>query len=112
MVGDGELARRNENAGFACVHCGARIEPVSNGSYRNHCPHCLWSLHVDATRPGDRASRCRSAMRPVGVLKRKKGWQVVHECTGCGKRQPNILALDTTQDDMDALLALMAELAG
>ena len=102
------MAKTNENTGFVCLHCGAHVLPVTNGSYRNHCPYCLWSLHVDDVRPGDRQSPCRSLMRPVQVRKTKKGYQVLHVCTGCGKRQPNKVALDTVQDDFDALLALMA----
>lgn len=93
------------------MHCGARVEPVTNGSFRNHCPFCLWSLHVDGARPGDRSSGCRAPMRPVGIVQRRKGFQIVHECTGCGKRHPNRVALDTVQDDLDALLALMVSRA-
>ena len=36
---------------FTCVHCGAEVLPMGKSS-RNHCPFCLWSLHVDIL-PGD-----------------------------------------------------------
>ncbi|WP_420871372.1 RNHCP domain-containing protein [Lysinibacillus xylanilyticus] len=42
------------------------VEPLTNGSFRNHCPKCLFSKHVD-TVPGDRASTCKGLMRPIGV---------------------------------------------
>ena len=33
---------------FRCAHCGKEIHPEGAGSqHRNHCPHCLYSLHVD-----------------------------------------------------------------
>jgi len=83
------------------------VQPVTNGSYRNHCPFCLWSLHVDDVRPGDRASGCRAPMQPVGIRRSRKGFQVVHRCTGCGRQQANRAALDTVQDDFESLLALM-----
>ena len=43
---------KNDN-GFICAHCGKEVEPLGYTS-RNHCPFCLWSLHVDIN-PGDRA---------------------------------------------------------
>ena len=37
--------------GFFCAHCGKWVPPLGYSS-RNHCPFCLWSLHVDIN-PGD-----------------------------------------------------------
>ena len=54
-------SRRAENTGFACVHCTLPVPANTDGHYRNHCPYCLWSLHVDDL-PGDRASECRAPM--------------------------------------------------
>ena len=80
---------------FICDHCGASVTPLLHGSYRNHCPHCLWSKHVDDEGPGDRASVCRGMMRPTGLDQTgKKGWMVIHVCEKCGKRIPNKLAED------------------
>lgn len=43
------------------------------------------------------------------MQKRKnKDLQILHICTGCGKVQPNKVALNTVQDDFDALMAFMA----
>lgn len=79
---------------FVCERCGEFVHPLSNGSYRNHCPSCLWSKHVDI-KPGDRAASCHGLMQPVALDYRgNKGWMVIHECTRCGRRQPNRLALD------------------
>jgi DNA-directed RNA polymerase subunit RPC12/RpoP len=101
------IGRKGENTGFACAHCGADVKPLSNGSYRNHCPHCLWSRHVDET-PGDRASACRGPMPPVGVEYRApKGFVLVHRCERCRALRRNRAA----PDDVDALVTLAAQLA-
>ena len=102
------MARADENAGFTCARCGARVLPLTNGSYRNHCPFCLWSVHVDEARPGDRLSGCRGLMRPVELVRKRNGFQIVHRCTRCGKVQPNKVATATVQaDDFDVILDVM-----
>lgn len=47
---------RNES--FACQNCGMGVTIHPTGSARNHCPACLYSLHVDDVIPGDRLSAC------------------------------------------------------
>lgn len=85
---------RGTNEGFTCAHCGAAVAPLVNGSIRNHCPVCLWSLHVDVF-PGDRSADCHGPMRPVRVESSgRKGWIVVHRCTVCGEERRNRSALD------------------
>ena len=97
------MSRKTENTGFVCDHCGADVKPLTNGSYRNHCPCCLHSLHVDSM-PGDRNSDCKGLMKPVGVqYHSKKGWQIVHRCQKCGIEKVN----RTAPDDMDALLNMI-----
>lgn len=101
------MGRSEENAGFSCAHCRAHVEPLTNGSYRNHCPYCLWSRHVD-TQPGDRASRCRGMMEPVAVRATKKGLQLVHRCVRCGEVRVNRVAQQTIQpDDIDRIVEFM-----
>ncbi|ADV67694.1 RNHCP domain-containing protein [Deinococcus maricopensis] len=98
------------NNAFTCAQCGATVQPLRNGSVRNHCPACLHSLHVDV-HPGDRACDCHGVMRPVGVDQHpKKGWMIVHECTRCGFLGRNKAALDDPDqpDDYDALVRLSA----
>jgi len=102
------LGRAEENTGFRCVACGADVVPLTNGSYRNHCPFCLVSLHVD-DEPGDRASHCTGSMDAVAIVRTKKGWQLIHRCRRCGKQRTNRSAVDTDQpDDIDAIIRLMA----
>lgn len=97
-------ARRPETEGFRCRHCKAMVGPtLGGGRHRNHCPICLHSRHVDESRPGDRASRCRALMAPIGVFVRRSGEQVlVHRCLGCGIERWNRIAAD------DHPLVLMA----
>lgn len=92
---------------FTCSHCGAAIEPLGSGSYRNHCPHCLWSKHVDHEGPGDRASLCQGLMAPVGIdHDAKKGWMILHRCVKCGKEIPNKTAPDDDQTVFSSITAM------
>ncbi len=102
------MSHKSENAAFRCENCGREIVPVTNGSYRNHCPFCLCSKHVDCM-PGDRLSDCGGIMDAVGVLyKPGKGWQLIHQCRKCGARSRNIVAESTIQeDDQERIRALM-----
>ncbi len=78
------MSRKEENTSFTCIHCGQQIKSLKNGSYRNHCPYCLYSLHLDI-KIGDRANDCKGVMKPIGVKShKKKGLQIIHECTVCG----------------------------
>ena len=78
---------KNDN-GFICVHCGKTVEPLGYTS-RNHCPFCLWSLHVDIN-PGDRPNDCGGGMEPVRVEPDpKKGYVIIHRCTKCGELHRN-----------------------
>ena len=73
---------KNES-GFVCAHCGKTVEPLGFTS-RNHCPFCLWSLHLDEN-PGDRASDCGGLMEPVSAEPDpKRGFVITHRCTKCG----------------------------
>ena len=100
------MSRSAENTGFVCAQCGAAVQPLTNGSYRNHCPHCLWSVHVDEV-PGDRASPCRGLMEPVGLTRSKKHMQIVHRCLRCGASRANRIAQATVQPDcIEALVRL------
>jgi len=99
------MARNLENTGFICEHCGEEILPVTNGRYRNHCPFCLYSVHLDIL-PGDRKSGCKGLMKPVHLTyKSKKGWQVVHQCLTCGMQQACRVAVDTVQPDSQKAIA-------
>lgn len=60
------LSRLTENTAFQCGNCGANVAPLTNGSFRNHCPFCLFSKHLD-NHPGDRLSNCKGLMRPISL---------------------------------------------
>lgn len=103
------MSRRTENVGFVCAHCGKDVLPLTNGSYRNHCPFCLYSKHVDLE-PGDRQSDCGGLMRPIGVRhKGGKGLQLIHRCLSCGFERANRVSQETAQpDDIEVLMVLLA----
>lgn len=103
------MSRSSENVSFTCSNCGVHVSKLNNGSYRNHCPACLHSLHVDDA-PGDRASECGGLMRPESVDHHSaKGFMLVHRCASCGKVQRNKVATDCHQpDDMALITKMMA----
>lgn len=83
------------NDAFKCKICDRLVTPENAGSnHRNHCPNCLYSLHVD-DEPGDRASDCGGFMEPISVWVRKNGeWAIIHRCRRCGKLGSNRIAAD------------------
>jgi DNA-directed RNA polymerase subunit RPC12/RpoP len=95
------------NTAFTCVHCHAEVPPLDNGSYRNHCPYCLYSLHVDIN-PGDRANECKGVLEPASVdYNSKKGWVILHRCQRCGEVRRNKAALDdSVSDDYELIVVL------
>jgi len=92
-------------AAFKCEQCGRTVSGSEFGSeHRNHCPWCLWSLHVDL-RPGDRRSGCRGPMEPIAVwVKGGREWAIVHRCRRCGMIRSNRIA----GDDNELVLMSMA----
>lgn len=99
------VGRKEENSGFECLVCGQHVAPIAHGTIRDHCPHCLHSVHVDVT-PGDRACDCLGILRPVGTDYRgSKGFILVYRCERCGESRRNRVAPD---DDMQALMRIQA----
>ena len=94
----------NKPSFLKCRHCGREFSLDAPGTrHRNHCPWCLWSLHLDNT-PGDREADCRGSMEPAAIALRDDGeWMLVHQCRSCGTVHMNRIAGD---DDERALLAL------
>ena len=70
---------------FTCRHCGAAVK---GDGYTNHCPHCLWSRHVDVN-PGDRAADCGGMMRPVALEQKAGRFTILHRCEACGHERKN-----------------------
>lgn len=101
------MSRTSENTSFTCLYCDLKVVPLTNGSYRNHCPRCLYSLHLDIA-PGDRASTCKGMMEPIAIkYNSNKGLQLVHRCMVCSVVRANRIASDTVQpDDFEALMRL------
>lgn len=84
--------KKNDN-GFECINCNKKVYPLGYSS-RNHCPHCLYSLHVDIM-PGDRQNNCKGLLRPVGIeISGKKGYVIVHKCEKCNATLKNKSAKD------------------
>lgn len=95
--------RTHPSQPFTCKNCGRPVGTGVGSEHRNHCPYCLWSVHLDE-KPGDRKSECHGKMEPVGVWVRKGGeWAVIHMCTVCGKISSNRIAAD---DNPMKLLAI------
>jgi hypothetical protein len=99
--------RPGREAGFSCTACRRYVScdsELSGVRSRNHCPHCLWSRHMDLNRPGDRLSLCRRRMKPVGLALKKTNQKyslepggelkLIHVCEGCGKISINRIAAD------------------
>jgi len=101
-------ARRGGPNSFRCKHCGLDVPMDAPGTaHRNHCPNCLWSRHLDARTPGDRAAECGAAMEPIAISVRGDGeWVLVHRCTFCGEVHLNRSA----GDDNPLLLLRLAVL--
>lgn len=94
------MGRKEENQDFVCVVCKNLVTRLQFGSYRNHCPFCLSSLHVDRDLPGDRKSACHGVMKAFGMrFHTKKGWQIVHRCTKCGVEKLNKIVEGNLQPD-------------
>lgn len=97
----GWLMIKNDN-GFVCVNCGKEVMPLRYTS-RNHCPHCLHSLHVDKI-PGDRQNLCRGILEPIAIEESsKKGYVIVFKCKKCGEIGRNKSAND---DDFSKMLEI------
>ena len=87
---------------FVCHNCGAKVSKLGY-SCRNHCPVCLYSVHVDIN-PGDRQETCHGDLEPIGLeINGKKGYVIVFKCKKCGAIRKNKAADD---DNMDLIIKL------
>lgn len=88
---------------FVCKNCNQFVE--GNG-YTNHCPKCLYTLHVDKY-PGDRQELCHGLMKPIDIV--TKGGEpkhVIHKCSICKIVKQNILS---TSDSRQAIIDVMQD---
>ena len=77
---------------FICEHCKEEVNPLGYTA-RDHCPHCLYSKHVDIM-PGDRQNECKDT------------YKILYKCTKCNQEHKNIIATD---DDMDLIIKLSVQ---
>lgn len=76
---------------FTCEKCDTFVH---GDGFTNHCPHCLWSKHVDDEIPGDRSSDCQGLMEPIQLLSERKGYVIVQSCIRCGHQWRNACRSD------------------
>ena len=98
------------NESFTCAVCHFQV-PKAQTTCRDHCPKCLYSLHVD-NYPGDRESICQGVLKPVSYSQnKKKGIMIHYVCEKCHQTKVNkFLEHDTfCPDDYEKLLSLTSE---
>lgn len=83
------------NEDFECENCWKKIEKNKNWWVRNHCPHCLYSKHLDDKKPWDRLSTCLWLLKPVGIDFRKNKWYCIsYKCIKCWNENINKVSED------------------
>lgn len=101
---------------FICTNCKKEVSTLGHiGTHqRNHCPFCLFSMHVDE-QPGDRQAGCHGKMIPIGLTFKNEGegkvgeLMLIHLCEKCGKISINRLAGD---DDIERVQQVYEESEG
>ena len=86
---------------FICENCGEQVLPLGYTA-RDHCPHCLYSKHVDIM-PGDRQNPCKGLLKPIGIEKFKDTYKILYKCNSCNEPHKNIMAKD---DNMELIIEL------
>ena len=87
--------------GFICENCGEEVTPLGYSS-RDHCPHCLYSKHVDIN-PGDRENECQGLLEPIEIEKFKDTYKIIYKCKKCRQLHKNIIAKD---DNMNKIIEI------
>lgn len=98
---------------FKCLNCGMTVQEdtLIGTKNRNHCPCCLWSLHLDQEASGDRKALCKGKMEPIGLTFKKEGTNkygkekegeimIIHKCIDCGKISINRIAGDDNEKEI------------
>ena len=86
---------------FICENCQQNVLPLGYTA-RDHCPHCLYSKHVDIM-PGDRKNECKGLLKPIGIEKFKDTYKILYKCKSCNEPHKNIMAKD---DNMELIIEL------
>ena len=93
---------KDEN--FICINCKNMVNKL-NYTARDHCPICLYSIHVDIN-PGDRMNNCKGILVPIEIEKYKDTYKIIYKCNKCGQIHKNIMARD---DNMEEIIKLSAK---
>jgi predicted RNA-binding Zn-ribbon protein involved in translation (DUF1610 family) len=104
-----KIGEEKRKGGFRCIHCGIFVSEKAFGTkHRNHCPNCLWSVHLGKIE--NLREACGGSMIPIGFTFKKEGIDkytgkpkkgeimVIHQCLKCGKISINRLAGDDRSD--------------
>lgn len=83
---------------FICLNCGKKVDKLEYSS-RDHCPHCLYSLHVDIN-PGDRQNNCKGLLKPIDLEKFKDTYKIIYKCEKCNQLHKNIMAKDDNYEEI------------
>lgn len=86
---------------FICENCNKKVDKLIYSS-RDHCPHCLYSKHVDLN-PGDRQNTCKGLLVPIDIENFKATYKIIYKCSKCGEIHKNIIAKD---DDFDEIIKI------
>lgn len=89
---------------FVCENCNKLVSPLGYTA-RDHCPHCLYSKHVDIM-PGDRANECKGLLKPIDIEKFKDTYKIIYKCQKCKQLHKNIIAKD---DDMELIIKISTQ---
>lgn len=90
---------------FVCKNCKNLVKKLEY-SARDHCPNCLYSMHVDVN-PGDRLNTCMGLLKPIGIEKYRDTYKIIYKCLKCGEIHKNIMAND---DNMDLIIELSRQI--
>lgn len=88
---------------FVCDECEMC---VYGDGYRNHCPRCLVSKHVDV-HPGDRAAGCGGLMDVIDIFFDHGRLVLTHKCRKCGHTKNN---KTHEEDSIDRITELMVRI--
>ncbi len=86
--------KRVEN--FVCKNCNKDV--VGTG-YTDHCPRCLYSVHVDIN-PGDRKASCGGLMKPVAIKKKGEKYIICYLCLKCDYKYEVKMAKDDNLEEI------------
>jgi len=88
---------------FICLNCGNNVKRLEY-SARDHCPFCLYSMHLD-NNPGDRSAMCGGLLVPFDIEKLSDNYKIIYKCEKCGAIKKNKTARD---DSFDEILKIMS----